>query len=201
MGIMDIPLEYWILLTIAGFLISLSAFLLWIVWKNVKRENLLAPILEDLGKIPILNGKVSDLSGRTQKILERMIELGISTSASASVRMALQHPMVIKLLKEMFPILPLVADLAFNHFKGNVTKFMRALLTKFEEHEGTIDLLVEDLDAEDYEEIKRTSLDVIEEAGKIVGEAAEQIKDEELRKLQTSLDKLGEPNEENNIGE
>ena len=196
MALRDIPLEYWILLAIACFLLCLSAFILWIVWKNVKRENLLAPIVSDLGKIPILNGKLAQLEGKTQKIVERMIELGISTAGSTSVRIALQHPLVIKLLKEMFPILPLIADLAFNHFKGNVTKFMRALLTKFEDYEGSCDLLVEELSADDYKAIKEESMKLLEDAGKIVSEAAEIVKDEAMDSIEKTLNNLGEPKTE-----
>lgn len=196
MALSSVPLEYWLLMGIAGFVLAIACFILWVVWKNVKRENLLAPIIEDLGKIPILNGKVGELDNKTQKIIERMVELGISTAGSTSVRIALQHPLVIKLLKEMFPILPLIADLAFNHFKGNVTEFMRALLTNFDDFDGSIDLLVEDLDAEDYTTIKEKSLELIEEAGKIVTEAAEKIKDEALDKIENAVDKLGETKEE-----
>jgi hypothetical protein len=186
----SLEIAIWTLIVIAAVVLAISSLMLYIVWKALKKENLLKDVWGDLKKIPVLNGELSKLSDKSEKLFERLVELGLTTAGSSSVRIALQHPLIIKLLKEAFPILPLVADLVFNHFKGNITKATRELLTAFPDQVGSIDLLVEDLDKEDYEEIKEKSLELIKESEKIIAEAVEVQKDKIISDAEKALNKL-----------
>jgi len=157
------------LILVCIVLCSLSALMLYIQWRYITKAGMLEPLKEDIQRVIGKVGEVDVLKDKTDNIIDSLVKLGIIKSGTTSVMLALQHPTIIKFLKEAFQLIPMIASVFFGDYSGNAVTFARAFLTKFDEAEGAIDALVEDgISPDNYKEIKEQTMSLINDAGEML---------------------------------
>lgn len=150
------PQFLWLLLGVIIVLTGICFGVLYIVVRYISKGEILKPVVNDLAKIVPQIDKIDPIQEKLESVIKTLMKLGVVQGASTTISLLLQHPLTVTFLQKAFEVIPTLANIWANDYKGNTFNFHKAVVKYFKDAEGI------ELSQEEIEAASKVGTDVLE---------------------------------------